>query len=151
MLHKEVFGFIFHSSSKTIQKVVWLGWNKAEIKICVLVQANHGDADAQCCRSRFSQPMLSCLSVPEMPWTRWRTCMRRTHRWETPAVFSLKYQKPFVTWRSCARKSTKTRYKKLKKTTWSDLIHLSANDVEGEGWEKGKTNERMCNSFTCLI
>lgn len=38
--------------------------------------------------------------------------MRRTHRWETPAVYNLKYQKPYATWRSCAQKSTKTRYER---------------------------------------
>lgn len=51
----------------------------------------------------------------ETPWTRWRMCMRRTLRWATPAASSPRYQRPSATWRSCARKSTKTRYEKSRR------------------------------------
>lgn len=67
----------------------------------------------------------SCLCLSETPWTRWRMCMRRIHRWETPAACSPKYQRRYVTWRSCAQKSTKMRYEFVELYRFIQLLDLS--------------------------
>lgn len=49
--------------------------------------------------------------LTEMLWTRWRMYMKRILRWAIPPACSRKYQRPFVTWKSCAQRSIRMRYK----------------------------------------
>lgn len=92
----------------------------------------------------------------ETPWTRWRMYTRRPHRWVTPAASSPKYQRPSATWRSCAQKSTKTRYERSRtagegERQWQWQCDVFVNRLGYQRWKESKVPETDDTALTTII
>lgn len=80
--------------------------------------------------------------------------MRRTHRWVTPAASSPKYQRPSATWRSCAQKSTKTRYERSRNAgegQWWWQWDVCVNRRGYQRWKESKVPETDGTVLTTII